>query len=417
MKTFIEANKVLAQYVSKKNLKDVYTLGRMKKMMDALGNPQDKLKVIHVAGTSGKTSTCYYIAEMLKAAGQKTGLTISPHIDQVNERVQINLTPLPEAEFCSNLGEFIKAVDKTGIKPTYFELLMAFAYWYFAKEKVDYAVIEVGLGGLLDGSNVVTRADKVCVITDIGLDHVEVLGPNLTDIAIQKAGIIKPGNSVFTNNQTPEVLVALKQAALTQQADLTVVPNLEDQDHDLDELPIFQRRNWWLAFTIYDYLVERDSLPILTPLQLRASMRAYIPARMEIVEHAGKKIILDGAHNAQKMQLLGESIKEKFPGAQIATLLAIKENPNFSSRVDLKPVSDLSNHVIVTTFSGQQDLPFKSVNPEEITRHLKTLNAKDVEVINDPADAFKALLKQPEEILLVTGSFYLMGQIRQLITH
>ena len=178
--TLAEANLALRPFYDYS--RTAYTLDVMKALMEHLGNPQNQLRVLHVAGTSGKTSTAYYCAALLKEAGKKVGLSVSPHVDTVNERLQINGQPMPEAEFCKVLSEFLDVVAESGIKPSYFELLVAMTYWEFARQKVDYAVIEVGLGGLRDGTNVIERADKVCLITDIGLDHTEILGHTLTKI-------------------------------------------------------------------------------------------------------------------------------------------------------------------------------------------------------------------------------------------
>ena len=138
-------------------------------LMALAGNPQDRLKTVHIAGTSGKTSTSYYIAALLGAAGKTVGLTVSPHVDSITERIQINGQPLPDAEFCQELETFLDIVKQAPQPPSYFELLYAFALWVFGRRHVDYAVIETGMGGLYDATNVATRADKVCVITDIGL--------------------------------------------------------------------------------------------------------------------------------------------------------------------------------------------------------------------------------------------------------
>lgn len=131
--------------VTQTGAKQYYDLSRIFPLMNFLDNPQNKLKIIHIAGTSGKTSTSYYVASLLHNAGYNVGLTVSPHVDTINERTQINMIPLPEKEYCSYLNEFLDIVDESDIKVSYFEVLVAFAYWVFAKQKVDYAVIEVGL--------------------------------------------------------------------------------------------------------------------------------------------------------------------------------------------------------------------------------------------------------------------------------
>jgi dihydrofolate synthase/folylpolyglutamate synthase len=163
-----EAERALEAYWPSQVSKHQNNLDPVRKLLRAAGNPQNTLRVVHVAGTSGKTSTAYYVAALLKAAGKKVGLAVSPHVDNLNERVQLDLSPLPEAEFCAELGKYLELVKQTGVVLNHFELLYAFAYLQFARLGVDYAVVEVGVGGLLDATNTVDRDDKVCVITDIG---------------------------------------------------------------------------------------------------------------------------------------------------------------------------------------------------------------------------------------------------------
>lgn len=391
-----------------------YTLERMQKLMAALGNPQNKLKVIHVAGTSGKTSTCYYIAALLKAAGQRTGLTISPHIDNVSERLQIDLEPLPEATFCRVLSEFIDIVEATGLKPTYFELLVALAYWYFAREQVDYAIIEVGLGGLLDGTNVVERADKICVITDIGLDHTSVLGKTLPEITAQKAGIIHPHNVVFCYQQSTEVMNVIREVTRQQQAELHEVRNPSSDMLPL-HLPLYQQRNWYLAYHVFEYVAERDKLTLLNAKDLQTTTRTRIPARMEIVQRAGHTLVIDGAHNAQKLAALGASLDDLFGRQKTAVLFSLVQSSQLRLRTSLKALLSFTDHLIITTFVSQQDFLKQSVNPRRAVEQCQALGFKSVEVISEPAAAYKALLKRPESIHVVTGSFYLLNHIRPLI--
>jgi len=416
IKDFKQARDILAKFMPPAGTgHNAYSIERIRGLMDRLGNPQDSYKVIHVAGTSGKTSTCYFMASLLKTAGQKVGLTISPHIDEVNERVQINLKPLPEAAFCKGLSEFLPLVQKTGIVPTYFELLVAFAYWEFARAKVDYAVVEVGLGGLVDGTNVISRADKVCVITDIGLDHTHVLGKTLGEIATQKAGIIGDQNIVFSYPQPPEALASL-QAALnkhkTHMHEVVISPKSSKLPFSV---PLFQQRNWHLACAVYGYLAQRDELPDLSGKKLLATAKTYIPARMEVVSCGDKTLVLDGAHNAQKMEALAISMKRMFPNKEIAMMLSVVKQRDFRMRTNVLPLANLSRHVILTSFASQQDSPHLSTSPTMFARHLRKLGIKDVEIITEPGAAFAALLQRPEPILLITGSFYLMNHIRPLI--
>ncbi len=416
IRNFEEAHEVLKTYISQTSQREVYTLNGMTTLMEKLGNPQEKYKVIHIAGTSGKTSTAYYVSSMLKAYGLKVGLTVSPHVDEVNERIQIGLEPLPEKIFCSNLTQFINLVEKTGIKPTYFELLVAFAYWYFAKVAVDYAVVEVGLGGLLDGTNVVNRQDKTCVITDIGYDHVSVLGETIEAIATQKAGIIRPYNTVFAYEQGSEVMTVLREVADQQQAELHEILPMKAEEL-LKELPLFQRRNWYLAKEAVQYIAERDGLDTLTQEQLAKSAQTYIPARMETCQYHDKTLIMDGSHNAQKIHALVGGLKQKFPKTHMSVLIGLLEEKDVHVKQILQELKSLTAHLVVTSFFAGQDIPKKPLNPETIAKAAKDMGFDSVEVIVDAPTALRSLLDRPEKHMLVTGSFYLLNHIRPLVKH
>src|SRR5688572_622401 len=204
--TLADAETALRAYIPSAPLKDRYTLDRMQALLAFLGDPQEKLRVVHIAGTSGKTSAAYFVRGLLQASGARTGLTISPHMVSLAERVQIAGAPVSDAAFVQYIHDFLPLVEKSGLQPSYFEIIIALAFWVFAHEDVDFAVIETGLGGLLDATNTVRRADKVCVITDIGLDHTDILGETIPEIAAQKAGIIQPGNIVVVQNQQSAAL-------------------------------------------------------------------------------------------------------------------------------------------------------------------------------------------------------------------
>ncbi|MEO8785251.1 MAG: Mur ligase family protein, partial [Candidatus Saccharimonadales bacterium] len=344
VKSLADVNKLLLTvFPPPYALKEAYNLDRMTILMRALDNPQNQLKVIHVAGTSGKTSTSYYAAAYLRAAGQKVGLTVSPHIEAINERVQINLQPLAETVFCRYFEEFINLKGVIESRPTYFEFMIAFAYWVFArKEKVDYAVVEVGLGGLGDSTNIIDRADKVCVLTDIGMDHMHILGDTIQKIAAQKAGIIKDHNQAFTINQDESVLAVFRRAVRRRQATLSVV---EDLPNGTDLAP-FAWRDWQLAAATGQYVVQRDGLPSLTATQLSAASHTIVPARMEIFKIGDKTVILDGSHNQQKLAALAAGLKQRFGGQDIALLIGFVNSR--ADRVDdaVKEILPLAKQVV-----------------------------------------------------------------------
>ena len=415
LKSFEDVNRELKRFIpSAGKVKEPYSLERIRTFLGYLGNPQNQYKVIHVAGTSGKTSTCYYLASILKEHNKKVGMTISPHVDEINERVQIDLKPLPEKEFCKQLSTFLELVEKSATSLTYFELLVAFAFWQFANKEVDYAVVEVGMGGLLDGTNVITRDDKICVITDIGLDHTEVLGETLAKITAQKAGIIQPHNEVFTHKQADEIMEVMRTTAAKQQAKLNEIDSV-DATALPQALPLFQQHNWYLAFTVGEWLAKRDSLKPLNAAQLVASTEVYIPARMEVIPYDGQTIIVDGSHNVQKLQVLVDSIDNRFPDQQMATLVSFVQRKEQALRNNLEVLLPKTSHLIVTTFAGAQDLPNTSVDPTKIAEQCKQLGFINYEIIANPEEAFTQLISRPEPILLITGSFYLLNHIRPLL--
>jgi len=416
IKNFAEANKALAQFLPNSRVHNSYSLKRPKALMKFLGNPQNRLKVIHVAGTSGKTSTSYYVAALLQATSKKVGLTVSPHIVEVNERVQIDLLPMAEQEFCKELSEFLSLIETSHIMPSYFECLIAFAYWEFVRQGVNYAVVEVGLGGLLDGTNVITRTDKVCIITDIGFDHVRVLGNTLIEIAAQKAGIIQSRNIVFSYHQASAITDTIKLRCIKKHAELVLIePELQNLS-TIGFLPIFQQRNYSLAEQVSKYIIKRDGLPPLSAQQHLSSASIHIPARMELFEYKGKTIILDGAHNAQKLHALVDSVKAKFPSQSVAAVISFSVlNADTRLSGGLQEIAQLVDHVIATEFFVTQDIHQQSIGADVIVQYSHDLGLKSVEIIRDPITAIKMLLTRPERILLVTGSFYLLNPIRPFV--
>jgi len=409
-----DAERALSAYVpasSHMTTKDT-TLDRIRPLMQLLGNPQDRLKIVHVAGTSGKTSTAYYIAALLEAAGKEVGLTVSPHVDSITERIQLNGQPMAEPDFCREMGTFLELVRKAGQKPSYFELLYAFVLWVLTRQNIDYAVVETGLGGLYDATNVASRPDKVCVITDIGFDHQQLLGNTLTEIATQKAGIIHEYNAVFMYKQNQAVMEAIAQWTADHKAALHVVEKPSQEQGG--DLPAYQQRNWNLAYRVYKYLQKRDNLQRLTSQELTRTQKIRIPGRMEIRQTNGKTLIMDGAHNAQKMTAFIDSFQRLYPDARPAVLLALKTGKEYQ---DVAPLlAPLVARVIVTTFNTSQDLPVRSMDPGQLAEAFRSAGAAEVKVIADSQAALQALLATPDNIRIITGSFYLLGQIRNNIS-
>jgi dihydrofolate synthase/folylpolyglutamate synthase len=411
VKTLDEATAAFLGY-SPPTMDRVYNLDRMHALMKLLGNPQDSLRVIHIAGTSGKTSTAYFIRNLLEAAGKRTGLTISPHIVAINERVQVNGAPLAAKRFLSYVNRFFVLLADAPLQPTYFELLVALAYWIFAEEKVDYAVIETGLGGLLDGTNVVTRPDKLCVITDIGLDHTEILGDTLAKIAAQKAGIIQPYNQVVLNRQPEEAMRIIEDVAERQHARLVVAKNsVQPWSH----LPDFQRRNWSLATAVYRELMLHDELPELTVPQLVRASQLMPPGRWEQYQYRDKTILLDGAHNPQKLEALIGSLRAS--GVQQAAVLAnFVEAPSQKIHDALTVLQPLATTLIIPEFTVGQDLKGRrSIAATQLEEQAAAQHFPNVKTCPDVRAALQKLLACPESMLLITGSLYLVSRVRPLV--
>jgi dihydrofolate synthase/folylpolyglutamate synthase len=391
------------------------TLGRTERLMVHVGNPEKQLRVVHVAGTSGKTSTTYYISALLTPAGCKVGSTISPYVDSMNERIQINGQPLPEKKFCAYFGEFLDLLADIPDTPSRFEVLIAFAYWVFVQEKVDYAVVETGMGGLDDSTNVAARADKLCVITDIGYDHMELLGDTLGKIAHQKAGIIHDGNTALMYDQAPEIMQVVRYW-VSQQEDAELLTFEQERlraayGGELSaDMPNYQKRNWLLAFSAYKWLAKRDELTQLSATELQKTQQLQVPARMDVRVLDGKTIIMDGAHNGQKMAAFWTSFAAQYPGVKPTVLFALKKGKEVA---DIAPLlKKYGGEVMVTTFTKTQDLPVASMEPSEITSVLEA-NGVKYRTIPDQNEAYRQFRSSLENTGVITGSFFLISQLRE----
>lgn len=418
--SFSELNDYLEQFVPGSIQDgDYYNPNKMYKILSLLDMPQEKLSVVHVAGTSGKTSTCYYIAELLRQSGAKVGLTVSPHIFTINERIQINGVPLAEKKMCQAFTTLIEIKGLVELKPTYFEILVAFAFWVFVEMGCTHAVIEVGLGGLKDGTNVVENPNKVSVITDIGLDHTHILGDTIEKIAVQKAGIIKPHNHVFCYFQDETIHDVIQDTATKNHATLH---QLSQKDLDrgtefIPSLPLFQQRNWLLAREVADFVIERDDLHILSVAQLLESQTVNVPGRMQSVKVEDKLIIFDGAHNPQKLEAFCESIQRDYPGNQIRALIAFSQAKEETLEESMSILHRACSDIIVTEFFMSMDLPHTAVPASKLAGIAKAIGFNNVVVERDYNLAFELLLEDSGDIDLriVTGSFYLISSLSNKI--
>jgi dihydrofolate synthase/folylpolyglutamate synthase len=379
------------------------TVDRMWPLLAKVGNPQEKLRIIHVAGTSGKTSTSYFLAALLKESGCRVGLSISPHIINITERLQINGEPVSDEKFCNYLSEFIECI---GDDPdaSYFEYLIVFVLWVFAREGLDYTVLETGLGGMHDATNVCRRPDKICVITDIGLDHQQVLGYDLASIAAQKAGIIHAQNQVFMYEQSVEVMNSVEDRVKSVGA---VLNRITEPVPDLDsQLVYYQQRNWDLSYKVFEYMSKRDGLKSLSKKSMLRS-QVSVPGRMQIIKSGEQRYILDGAHNVQKIVAFVNSFQQKYPDLRVPVLLSIKLGKDYEQVISvLKPIMSKS---FCVGFNKLQDMPQQSVDPKLLVDTCSKLNIPAV-VLPSLNQAIVALKKSNEPIIIVTGSLYILGE-------
>ena len=387
-------------------------LGRMQRAVDLLGNPEQTYPIIHVTGTNGKGSTIAFMRELFVAHGKTVGTFTSPHIVSIHDRICINGEPISDTDFI-RLANQVKAMEQrlleTHDQLSFFELLTLIALLYFKEQKVDLVLLEVGIGGLLDTTNVVTG--EIAIITSIGLDHQETLGDSLTAIAEQKAGIFKPGNSAVIANLAPESQLVCQRTA----NDLGVTLYQANKDFsfrngnfssslaDFNHLILglegaYQEENAALALQAFLlFMVQRNEK--VDQEAVRAALQATKWAgRLEAVtEH----IYLDGAHNLPALERLVEFIQEKIQqGYQPQILFGALKRKDYSGMLayltEHLPDADL----YVTSFDYQG-----SLEEQDFGDYTSIASYRDF------IDNFEASAEE-KDLLFVTGSLYFISEVR-----
>ena len=409
-----------------------FSLDRMRLLLKHLGNPHTKFKTAHVAGTKGKGSTCHMLAAMLQAGGLKTGLYTSPHLLDMRERIRVNGEMIP----AHDLVKYVKAIEPilkkmAADRPTFFEIFTALSFCYFADQKVDVAVIETGLGGRLDSTNVITP--EVTGITSISKDHMSVLGNSTTKIAEEKAGIFKKDIPAVTVVQEPAVENVLRRVALQTKTTLEFVGTDIEFSHRFEvtkpqgahmrvclstevsrfehlAVPLMgehQAVNCGLALAMLDKLKRRgfafdDSKAVEGLAQLK------LPGRLETVSYS-PKVIIDGAHNAASIQCLFRGIGQHIPYDSMVVIFGC----NCDKDVDgmLEQMSLGADKVI---FTKSQNNP-KAADPQEIANLYTERYGKMAQVAHTFKDAMEIAVRAitREDLICVTGSFYLIGEAKQ----
>lgn len=398
-----------------------FDLSRMRDFLALLGDPQNASPAIHVAGTKGKGSTSALCASALQAAGYKTGLYTSPHLLDFCERIQINGQPIPHAALADLVDEIRPAVQKIA-RLTTFELTTALGFLYFARQGCSAAVIEVGLGGRLDATNLLTP--RVSVITALSYDHTAVLGDTLEKIAAEKAGIIKTGIPVVSAPQSPQALSTLTAIAAQRRAPLTLIGrdlafaplqhSLRGQSFRLGpaaefHIPLLGAHQIENAACAYAAL--KNSGLALSEEALRAGFAAVRwPCRFEIFQLENPPIILDSAHNEDSFRRLAQTLREYFPGRPVVLLLGISEDKHLAAML-------AAMHGIITRLIVTRSLHPRALEPEKIIPQAEQagLNCEALTPVEAAVARGLAVARQENAVLLSAGSMFVTAAVKEIL--
>ncbi len=406
------------------------TLGPTKHILDLMGNPQESFGAIHVGGTNGKGSTSAMIASILHAAGYKVGLYTSPHLEDFRERIRVGGEMIPAEDVTRLLNEievlFNRMIDYPEPMPLrFFDIVTAACFKYFKEQGVDYGVIEVGLGGRLDATNVLNPL--VSVITNIGFEHVNILGPTLEDIAYEKGGIIKPNSVLVTAEERDNVFNVFKEKAdsigtkVVRVTETTTsekksafsdgqIFNLATENARYDALliPLFgghQIINAATAVSAVEELQKKDLS--ITDEAVRNGLRhVYWPARLEVVN---KKplVVLDCAKDAEATEAVRRTIQSDFSYGRLIAVVSMSSDKNIEGMIE--NIAQVADHFIITKHS----VTARAAEPEVLIKEINKAG-KTYQVQLESDIAFETAVNQAGEgdMVLVIGSVYLAGDAR-----
>ena len=370
-------------------------LERVTELANALGNPQNFYRTVHVTGTNGKGSVCAMLAEMLKASGLRVGLFTSPHLESYCERIRINGENIPENDF----GEIICRVKDCNVSCTHFEALTAAAFLYFKERAVDVAVIEVGLGGLFDSTNIITP--ELAIITNVALDHENILG-DLDGIARNKAGIIKPNVPTVTG-ATGRPLEIIRAVAREKNSPLHEINplKLKAQNLKLHLRGDYQQFNAAIAIKAAEILQLTDAAIDY------GLANVHWPGRFEVVDTSAGVIVIDGAHNPNGAAALRQSLDKNFPHGKRAWVFGVLKDKDFDAMIDLlfRP----NDFVIVTPPDSE-----RAATTEMLCNSLRERDIACV-AVEDNFAAVERLMNSPADVKIIAGSLYLIGAVRKFV--
>jgi len=407
-----------------------YRLDRMKRLLDLVDHPETQYRIVHVAGSKGKGSTATFLASVLTEAGYRTGLYTSPHVITYKERITDAGREYPDELFMPAFAEIRRAVEILGRSgdpalnmPTTFELLTALAFLVFRERRCEWVVLETGLGGRLDATNVVTP--RASILTPIELEHTEYLGNTVTSIAQEKAGIIKPGVPAFSSSQKPEVREVFEKAARDRGTTCTFLPDrLKSLTVNTTASGSKLSLSWVDGSTLQTDLqvngrmqADNAALSALAATALlpglpvesvaRGLSRAWLPGRNELVPGT-PPLLLDGAHTPASVGHLAATVQELFPKGVVLIFGSIAGKDAASMAGILSP---LCRKVIVS-----RPGTFKPSDPEAV-QELFLTHTKEVELHAKPSDALRAARQYAGDRfpIVVSGSFYMVSEIRKLV--
>lgn len=398
-------------------------LGRMRALLRALGDPQRGRKFVHVAGTNGKGSTCACIASVLRAAGYRVGLNTSPYLMTFHERIQVNGALISDEELASLAEEIRPAAEAMAEHPTEFELITAIALLHFCRKDCDISVLEVGLGGALDASNVID-VPEAAVLTAMGMDHVALLGPAQADVAAAKAGIIKPGGDVVSYGECPEADGVFRRACKERGAVLTEVDfsRLRPRSFGLDGsqfdfapygnlyLPLtgaYQLKNAATAITALEVL-RKKGWRVSEEALRRGLAQVRWPGRFEVLRR-DPVFLLDGAHNAHGMTAAAESLGALFPRRKIVFVLGLLADKDVSAMLDA--LAPLAKQV----FTLRPDSP-RAMEAEALMSLLAERGVP-ARACGTAEEGVRSAMEAAGRsgIVCALGSLYLSGDIRRAV--
>lgn len=403
-------------------------LDNMRNLLELLGNPQDKLNVIHVAGTNGKGSTCSFITSILKESGYKVGLYTSPFLETFTERIKINGENIPEEDVARIVTLIKEKIEQGDIYPTEFEIVTAMAFYYYCEQDVDFVALEVGLGGRYDATNIIKTSD-VSVITSISLDHVGILGDTVAKIAYEKGGIIKENGTAIVYDQSDEAKdvikdickeknakyievkfddINIKQSDIYSQVYDCSIMGKKYEDLEIKLIGDHQVNNSILALSAIDFLKETKGLNITEEDIRKGLINTKWPGRIEKIME--KPIfIIDGAHNEDGARSLAKAIDKNFNGKKATLLIGMLEDKDIDGVLEI--LMPYFNKVITTTPDNPRAIDSEKLK-DKISKYVDNIVSKP-----SIEEAVEYTLKNSSEddIVISAGSLYMIGTVRTLV--